>query len=103
MDDEGKPLPPGTVGRIAGGKEAGFQAYAGRPIETARAFHDDLILSDDRGYLDEDGYFYVRGRVQDAVIIGDRTILSLKSRRIFVDWQESLIVVLWHYRLALAK
>ena len=74
VDDDGKPLPPGKVGRIAGGKEAGFQAYAGRPIETANAFHDDLILSDDRGYLDKDGYFYVRGRVQDAVIIGDRTI-----------------------------
>ena len=40
----------------------------------ASAFHDDLILSYDCGCLDEDGYFYFRGRVQDAVIIGDRTV-----------------------------
>jgi fatty-acyl-CoA synthase len=75
VDESGNTLPPGQTGRLAGGREAGFLAYSGRPVETARTFKNDLIVSEDLGYMDEAGYFYVLGRVQDAVLIGNRTVL----------------------------
>jgi acyl-coenzyme A synthetase/AMP-(fatty) acid ligase len=75
VDENGSILPTGQIGRLAGGREAGFLAYAGRPIETANAFKNDLIVSEDLGYTDDAGYFYVLGRVQDAVVIGNRTVL----------------------------
>ena len=74
VDDDGKPVPPGETGRLAGGQEAGFSGYAGRPEQTAKALKDGLIISEDLGYQDESGYFYVLGRVEDAVIVGERTI-----------------------------
>jgi len=75
VDDSGHTLPPGQVGRLAGDQEAGFDAYCSRPIDTERVKRNDLIISDDIGYCDNDGYFYILGRVQDSVVHGGQTYL----------------------------
>lgn len=83
VDQSGNPLPPGTVGRLAGGQEAGFFQYANRPKETAEVKRNDLIISDDVGYEDEHGYFFHRGRLQDVVIC--------RGESIFVSEREMLL------------
>lgn len=65
---------PNKIGRIAGGTEAGFLRYSNRPMETQRARKNDLIISEDMGFVDEAGYFYVVGRMQDMVLRGSATI-----------------------------
>lgn len=76
VDDEGRRLAAGEVGRVAGGVEAGFDGYSNRPEETRRVRRHDLIISDDLGYVDEQGYFYVVGRAQESVIVeGSRVLL----------------------------
>ena len=97
VDETGKVLPPGQVGRLAGGKEAGFIAYSGRPLETAKAFKNDLILSEDLGYTDQAGYFYVLGRIQDAVVIQSRTVLLTQIEadlRTIADLKDCCVVAL---------
>jgi len=74
VDETGQAVCPGERGRIAGGEEAGFSRYSSRPAETERVKRNQLIISDDVGFVDESGYFYVLGRVQDEVIIGGRTV-----------------------------
>ena len=73
VDDTGQPVGEGELGRLSGGVEAGFEKYANRPRDTAKAKQGDLIVSEDIGYVDRDGYFYVKGRVQESVVVGKKT------------------------------
>ena len=70
VDDSLNLCVPNKIGRIAGGDTAGFDKYSNRSDETERVKRKDLIISDDIGRVDEDGYFYVSGRDQDMVIRG---------------------------------
>lgn len=71
LDDEGELCPPGKIGRIAGGELAGFTRYTARPSDTAAAKQRGLIISEDLGWCDERGRFYIAGRIQERVTIGD--------------------------------
>lgn len=64
----------GEKGRIAGSEETMFIEYANRPDATKRVKKNNLILSDDIGYMDENGYFYILGRNQESFVIGGRTV-----------------------------
>jgi acyl-coenzyme A synthetase/AMP-(fatty) acid ligase len=66
-------LSPNKIGRIAGNEEAGFIKYSNRPSETERIKQNKLILSDDLGYIDDEGFFYIKGRVQEKIEIGNKT------------------------------
>ena len=95
VDDKGKPLPPGQYGRLAGGEEASFDHYCNRPSETDYVKQNKLIISDDIGYMDEDGYFYVRGRVQDCILIKNETVFlpELEAKLKTLDIVEDCMVV----------
>lgn len=76
VDDDGRTLGPGELGHIAGGLEAGFNAYSNRPRETQQARRFDLIVSEDLGLVDSEGYFYVKGRIQESFILNDQTYFT---------------------------
>lgn len=70
------PCTPKKLGRIAGAVTAGFDEYSNRPEVTRQVKREKLIISDDIGYTDESGYFYVVGRDQDSLFQGN-TFVSL--------------------------
>lgn len=70
VDEQGKTLPRGKVGRLAGGQEAGFAEYVGREEETRKTITNGLIISEDCACEDEHGHLYLQGRVQEQVSIG---------------------------------
>jgi acyl-CoA synthetase (AMP-forming)/AMP-acid ligase II len=74
MDEQLKPLPSRQVGRIVGSDETMFKEYANRPEATQLAKREDLVISDDVGFRDEQGYFYILGREEDVVILPGSTI-----------------------------
>jgi acyl-coenzyme A synthetase/AMP-(fatty) acid ligase len=74
VNEDCKVLGSNQIGRIAGSEEAGFSKYSNRPRETEIAKRDRLIVSEDVGFTDSDGYFYVRGRQQDCLVIGGETL-----------------------------
>ncbi|MGD9751870.1 MAG: class I adenylate-forming enzyme family protein [Acidimicrobiia bacterium] len=68
MDHEGGLLPPGEVGEMV--LRGGFMAgYWGRPERTAEALAGGWLHSGDLGYLDRDGYLFLRGRVSERIIV----------------------------------
>jgi fatty-acyl-CoA synthase len=69
VNDECSPLGPMERGRLAGSESAGFLRYCNRPIETASAKRDSLIISEDIGYTDNAGFFYLSGRSQDLALL----------------------------------
>jgi acyl-CoA synthetase (AMP-forming)/AMP-acid ligase II len=74
INDDYKQVGPNQPGRIAGNEEAGFFQYSNRPEATNRAKRHELIISEDIGYTDNEGYFYVSGRQQDCVVINGETL-----------------------------
>jgi long-chain acyl-CoA synthetase len=81
VDETFRAISPGQIGRIAGGEEAGFSEYSNRPEATARVKINQLIVSDDFGYRDHEGYFYISGREQEIVIVDGRTVFLPKIER----------------------
>jgi acyl-coenzyme A synthetase/AMP-(fatty) acid ligase len=75
VDETLRECPPGEIGRIAGAETAGFQKYSNRPDATKEVKRNALIISDDIGRCDEDGYFYVAGRDQDVVLRGKTSLV----------------------------
>ena len=74
VDDNLQIMGPNQQGRIAGNEEAGFSKYSNRPDDTNRAKQNSLIISEDIGYTDKDGFFYVLGRQQDRIMVGEDTV-----------------------------
>lgn len=64
----------GQSGRLAGPEETMFIEYANRPDATGRVKKNNLVLSDDIGYMDEDHYFYILGRDQESFVVEGRIV-----------------------------
>jgi acyl-coenzyme A synthetase/AMP-(fatty) acid ligase/uncharacterized protein YndB with AHSA1/START domain len=71
LDERGKPVPPGTIGRICVGNDMLFEGYVGGG---SNAVYDNLMVTGDRGYLDADGRLFVSGRDDDMIISGGENV-----------------------------
>lgn len=74
LDDEGNECPPGEEGEICVGlPKAGevlcglFTDYVDEPEKTKIAVHDGFYHTGDKAWMDEDGYFWFLGRVDDLI------------------------------------
>ena len=72
VDDDGRPLPPGTPGTIAvqAPDPVFFLRYWNKPKATADKFRGEWLLTGDTGHRDEDGYFWFHGRNDDLIMSG---------------------------------
>jgi len=75
LDDDGREVPRGEAGEIAGYGAGIMQGYHGRPDETARLIWRDergrtFIRSGDVGRLDADGFLTILDRKKDMIISG---------------------------------
>jgi len=70
VDAEGRDLPAGEIGEIAGRGPIVMQGYYKRPDLTAQAMRDGWIFSGDMGYVDEEGYLYLVDRKKDMIDSG---------------------------------
>jgi 2-aminobenzoate-CoA ligase len=66
VDDEGNPLPPGTVGRLAVQGPTGCR-YLADPRQSQYVQHG-WNLTGDAFSMDKDGYFYYQARTDDMII-----------------------------------
>ncbi|MGG2362407.1 AMP-binding protein, partial [Salmonella enterica] len=61
VDDEGKPVPPGTVGKLAVRGPTGCR-YLDNPERQAAYVRDGWNLTGDAYMMDQDGYFWFQAR-----------------------------------------
>jgi fatty-acyl-CoA synthase len=76
VDDEGKEVPPGTVGEIVHRTPHAMVGYWRDPEKTAEAFRDGWFHSGDLGVMDEDGYLTVIDRKKDMIKTGGVNVAS---------------------------
>ncbi|NWF25429.1 acyl-CoA synthetase [Streptomyces sp. PKU-EA00015] len=70
LDDDGRHLPPGEVGTVYMKMTTGGFSYHKDEAKTARNRVGDFFTVGDLGYLDEDGYLFLRDRKIDMIISG---------------------------------
>ncbi|HMM55353.1 MAG TPA: benzoate-CoA ligase family protein [Candidatus Desulfobacillus sp.] len=66
VDDQGRPLPPGTVGRLAVKGPTGCRYLADE--RQKNYVQDGWNLTGDAYLMDEDGYFFYQARTDDMII-----------------------------------
>ena len=75
LDSQGMYLPPGEVGEICIKGDAVMKGYYNRPDETALVMTDDgYFRTGDMGYVDPDGYVFIRGRKKEMYIRGGENV-----------------------------
>jgi long-chain acyl-CoA synthetase len=70
VDDAGRPLPFGEVGRIASLSHMVIDGYHQDAKATRESRVGGAHISGDLGYLDADGYLFLSGRSSDMIISG---------------------------------
>ena len=70
-DDEGKPLPPGAPGEVyvRGPQVSG--EYMGRGSQLGP---EGWLATRDGGFLDEEGYLFLQGRIDDVIVRGGENL-----------------------------
>jgi acyl-CoA synthetase (AMP-forming)/AMP-acid ligase II len=79
IDDDGRELPQGEIGEIAGFNFSMMAGYHNNPDKTREILWRDskgrlYIRTGDIGRLDEDGYLYILDRKKDLIISGGMNI-----------------------------
>jgi acyl-CoA synthetase (AMP-forming)/AMP-acid ligase II len=75
LDEDGKEVPQGSIGEIAGRGTAVMTGYHKRPDLTEEILWRDeqgrlFIRTGDMGYLDEEGFLFIAERKKDMIISG---------------------------------
>jgi acyl-CoA synthetase (AMP-forming)/AMP-acid ligase II len=74
MDKDGKSLENNECGEIAIQGANVFRGYENNPEANAHAFVNGWFRTGDQGYLDEDCYLHLTGRIKDIIIRGGENI-----------------------------
>ncbi|WP_205617510.1 AMP-binding protein [Pelomicrobium methylotrophicum] len=73
--DTGRPLPPGQVGEMMVRGDNVMRGYYKDPAATAKTLEPDgWMHTGDLGYMDEDGFVFVTGRIKELIIKGGENI-----------------------------
>ena len=82
LDEDGRPVPTGTPGRLFVGNEMLFEGYTGG---TGREMRDGLLSIGDVGHLDADGRVFVDGRDDDMIVSGGENVFPSEVENLLAD------------------
>ncbi len=74
VDADGHEVGTGVVGEIVCRTPQMMAGYWQRPEATAAAIRDGWYHTGDAGYVDEEGYLFIRDRIKDMVITGGENV-----------------------------
>ena len=74
-DPNGRELSPSETGEILVRGENVVAGYEGNKEATAQSFRDGWFHTGDTGYLDADGYLFLKGRIKEQINRGGEKII----------------------------
>lgn len=78
MDADGRELPCGEVGEIWVKSDSNLESYYNLPEETAKNVTDGWVHTGDAGYVDAQGYLFLKDRIKDMVVSGGENIYPVE-------------------------
>jgi len=78
MDTQGKEVSTGDVGEIRVKSDTNLLHYYNLPEATAANLTDGWVHTGDAGYLDDEGYLYLKDRIKDMVVSGGENIYPVE-------------------------
>ncbi len=78
VDPEGQEVPIGQEGEIVVKGPNVFSGYENDPNKNIEAFKDGHYHTGDQGYLDEDGYLFITGRIKEMINRGGMKIAPIE-------------------------
>jgi fatty-acyl-CoA synthase len=82
---EGDDLPTGEIGEILISGDELFVGYWRQPEATAAALADGWFHTGDAGYLDAEGYLYIRDRIKDMIVTGAENVYPVEVETVLFD------------------
>lgn len=88
LDEAGHVLPPGKMGQVYVRSEMVAQGYGHQQADEFIKPHNGYYSVGDIGYIDEQGYLYLTGRIQEMIIRGGVNIypLEIEQKIRQFDW-----------------
>jgi acyl-CoA synthetase (AMP-forming)/AMP-acid ligase II len=74
VDDDGKPVPAGVEGELVASGPGIMRGYWNNPEATAEVLDETGYHTGDLGYIDEDGFIYIKGRKDNQLKVGGNRI-----------------------------
>jgi acyl-CoA synthetase (AMP-forming)/AMP-acid ligase II len=74
LDDDWRPLPPGSVGEVAVRGPSVIDGYRDNPEANAASFRDRWFRTGDSGAISVDGYVSLQGRIKELINRGGEKI-----------------------------
>ena len=68
VDEDGMPLPREHSGRLAGRTDSVLSEYQNREDLNRELIRNGMVISEDIGHMDSQGYFYLSGRVTQRIM-----------------------------------
>lgn len=68
VDQDGSDVPAGKEGELIVRTEALMSGYWGKPELTRKAIRDGWLWTGDLARVDEDGYYFITGRIKDVIV-----------------------------------
>jgi long-chain acyl-CoA synthetase len=90
VDAEGNDLPPRQVGEILYRGESLMRGYWQREKETAQAIRGGWFHTGDAGYLDEEGFMFLKDRVKDMIVSGGENVYPAEIEAVLMGHPEIL-------------
>ena len=85
VDDEGREVAPGEVGRITVRSDSQFEGYTSGDT---KSFHESFMVSGDLGRIDEAGRLYVVGRDDEMIVSGGENVYPLEVEETLNDHED---------------
>lgn len=77
LDDDGNPVPVGSIGEITVKSPCNMRCYLNKPEATAEVLQDGWLRTGDMGMIDEDGFITIMDRKKNIIIRGGENIACL--------------------------
>ncbi len=84
-DENDQEVAPNTVGQILARGKNIMTGYWHMPEQTAEALKDGWYHTGDAGYLDEEGFLFLEGRVKDMIVSGGENIYPIEVENVLED------------------
>jgi len=77
-------LPRGEIGEIAVRSSFLMEGYSKQPDKTAAVFEDGWYYTGDGGYMDEEGYIFIKDRLKDMIVSGGENVYATEVENVLM-------------------